>query len=208
MSLTPLQIKSGDLLLEGMLYAPDDAASTSVVVVCHPHPQRGGDMHNNVVMAIVQALNEAGISAVTFNFRGVGASQGVYANGIGEQEDVKAAIASAAALGGVQRTGLAGYSFGAGVAAPAADESVAALALVSAPTATLQESRLSSYKGPVLMLAGEADHVSSVEALRRLAADIGPRAEAVALPGVDHFWWGHEPKLRQIVGTFFVKALT
>jgi alpha/beta superfamily hydrolase len=209
MSTTTVQIPNGDLRLEGALYAPESNPTGSIVVVCHPHPQRGGDMHNNGVMTIVRALYDSGIAALTFNFRGVGASQGAHDNGVGEQDDVRAALAFAAAMDGIERVGLAGYSFGAGMAAATVDDTVAALALVSAPSTRLAtESKLVSYAGPVLMTSGDADHVSSIEALRQAASVIGARAEVVALSGVDHFWWGHEAELQKIVSRFFSGALS
>ncbi|HJX69980.1 MAG TPA: hypothetical protein VJ441_02685, partial [Dehalococcoidia bacterium] len=92
------------------------------VAVCHPHPLYGGDMHNNIVLAICSALAEASIAAFRFNFRGVGRSQGAFAEGVGAQEDVKAALAFLTPSSKVdsQRVGLAGYSFGTRVALPVA----------------------------------------------------------------------------------------
>ena len=202
-----VQITSGSLRLEGVLYAPDAPASAAVVV-CHPHPQRGGDMHNNVVMTVARVLVESGIAALTFNFRGVGASQGAYDDGAGEQDDVRSALSYARALAGVERVGLAGYSFGAGMAATVVDDTVAALALVSAPAARLKDSTaLSSFKGPVLMTAGDLDNVASLEAMEAAAAQRSGPVEVVMVPGVDHFWRGHEGELAAIVGPFFAKAL-
>ncbi len=202
-----VEIPNGWLKLEGVLFEPE-GGSQNIVVVCHPHPQSGGEMRNNVVMAVVQALIEGGISGLAFNFRGVGASEGGYDNGIGEQDDVRAAIAFAKALPGVEHVGLAGYSFGAGMAAATVDESVVALALVSAPSGRLGgETRLSSFWRPVLLISGDADHVSSVEALEQVSGVIPGGCEVVVVPGADHFWWGHEARLREVVRGFFVKAM-
>ena len=83
-------IRTEALQLEGLL---ESVAGDAGVVVTHPHPQYGGDMHNNVLDAIVKAYRKNGYSTLRFNFRGVGASQGAFDNGIGEREDVRAAIA-------------------------------------------------------------------------------------------------------------------
>jgi uncharacterized protein len=202
-----VQFPSGDLQLEGILYSPDQPSST-VVVVCHPHPLRGGDMHNNVVMAIAGAVQAAGHhAAFTFNFRGVGASEGSHDEGRGEQDDVRAAIACALSLEGVERASLAGYSFGAGVAANvAAKDSFEALALVSLPTSHPNlESRLHAYSGRLLLLVGDADHVSSAEKLQSIAEARKNATEFICLPGVDHFWRGAEPPLEQHVSAFFAE---
>jgi alpha/beta superfamily hydrolase len=86
------------LVLEGRLSYPQGRAPAAAVVICHPHPQYGGDMHNSVVSMIVNGVTGAGAVAVTFNFRGVGESQGSFDNGAGEQDDVRAALAYARSL--------------------------------------------------------------------------------------------------------------
>lgn len=199
---TAVQIESGDLSLEGALYEPE-AATRALVVVCHPHPQRGGEMRNNVVMIVVRALNELGVAALTFNFRGVGASEGVFDNGGGEQEDVRAALAHGRSIDGVERVGLAGYSFGAGMAAATVDDSVAALALVSGPAATLGRDSLVEYKGPVLLVSGDQDQISSADGLREAAARRTGPVQVVSVAGADHFWRGHEQELTDAVTSFF-----
>ena len=95
-------------------------------------------MRNNVVAAAVSGLVERGIAAIRFNFRGVGRSGGAHTGGEGEQDDVRAVLAHTAALPDVDadRVGLAGYSFGAGMAAAVAADgvtaaSIGALALIA-----------------------------------------------------------------------------
>ena len=105
---------------------------------------------------------------------------------------------------GIERVGLAGYSFGAGVAAEVADDAVAAVALVSPPSRRLEEaSKLVRYAGPVLLAAGELDHVASVEALQTMAGKRSAPTEVVTFPGVDHFWRGAEGKLKETITRFF-----
>jgi len=208
MPIRAVPFPSGDLQLEGALYSPDQPSS-SVVVICHPHPLRGGDMHNNVVMAIAAAVQSAGFAALTFNFRGVGASQGVHDNGRAEQDDVRAAVAYALTLDGIERLALAGYSFGANMAAAvAAGSPLDAVALVSLPTNDPDlTSRLQTYTGPLLLLVGDADHVSSAEKLQASAEARTDPTQVVCLPGVDHFWRGAEPLLEHHVSGFFTNNL-
>lgn len=188
---------SGNLTLEGMYYAPVEGSPEACVVVCHPHPQYGGDMDNNVVAVIVGAALEAGHSALAFNFRGAGASQGAFDNGRGEREDVRAAVAYARSLPEVQRVLLAGYSFGAGMAAAAVDASIAALALVALPAgmARSEGAGLAGYTGPVLMVSGDADSISKAADLEVLAAALPSRPAVKVIAGADHFWWGREKEL-------------
>src|SRR5438093_13728759 len=108
---------SGVLTLEGALNLPERTPAPGIVV-CHPHPMYGGDMHNNVVDAVCQTAAANGIVALRFNFRGAGGSEGIYDNGVGEQDDVGAALAYLRELPEVDgaRVALAGYSFGAAIA--------------------------------------------------------------------------------------------
>jgi alpha/beta superfamily hydrolase len=207
----PVTIPGAGVTLEGSLRLPEVAGPFGGIAVCHPHPRYGGSMENNVAWAIAQGAVEAGVAALRFNFRGVGASTGRYDGGNGEQEDARAALEWLSARPGIDagRLGLAGYSFGAIVAAKVADAGVAALVLV-APAADRPEDPLpwlADYPGPVLVLAGDEDPYCPVEGLRALAARLGPRAELEVLHRVDHFWGGDEPQIVRKAGAFFALHL-
>ena len=90
------------------------AAPRGLAVVCHPHPQHGGTMDNKVVQTLARAFVQLGYAALRFNFRGVGASAGSWAQGPGEIDDALAVVARQRAPG--QPLVLAGFSFGAYVA--------------------------------------------------------------------------------------------
>jgi uncharacterized protein len=102
--------------LEAVLEEPEQAAPVEAALVCHPHPQHGGTMHNKVVYRLARGLRKAGCVVLRFNYRGVNLSEGEYAKEIGETEDARAA------LGELQRRYpelpvlAAGFSFGARVA--------------------------------------------------------------------------------------------
>ena len=99
--------------LEGILREADSAVAAAVV--CHPHPRGGGTMNNNVVYRAAKALVGGGVSALRFNFRGVGTSTGSYADGVGEEEDVRAALDFLRAQTHGLPIWIAGFSFGARV---------------------------------------------------------------------------------------------
>ena len=92
MKQTRVSFSSGGLSLEGILAIPEGAGSFPAVIICHPHPLYGGNMDNNVVLSLSDTLTQASLASFKFNFRGVGGSQGEFGQGIGEQEDVEAAI--------------------------------------------------------------------------------------------------------------------
>ena len=79
--------------LEALLEEPEDRDPSHAVLVCHPHPQHGGTMHNKVVYRIARGLRRAGAVVLRFNYRGVNLSEGEYDHGIGEMEDARAALA-------------------------------------------------------------------------------------------------------------------
>ena len=85
----------GARTLEGLL---EKNSETNGVVITHPHPLYGGNMHNDVVISITKTYQNMGYTTLRFNFRGVGNSQGSYGDGVGEQEDVRAAISNLADL--------------------------------------------------------------------------------------------------------------
>ncbi len=79
--------------LEAILEEPESETPVEAALVCHPHPQHGGTMHNKVVYRIARGLRRAGAVVLRFNYRGVNLSEGTYADGEGELDDARAALA-------------------------------------------------------------------------------------------------------------------
>jgi uncharacterized protein len=205
-------IPNGDITLEGSLHLPEGSGPFATVVVCHPHPRYGGDMYSNVVMAAVHGLNDNGVAALRFNFRGVGRSGGSHDDGKGEQDDVRAALSYAGSLPetDVSRVGLAGYSFGAMMAAAVAGPELPALALIALPLHAGVDAHagLSAYGNSLLLLAGDHDHVCPDSALREMAASLPGPVDTRIVAGTDHFWAGYEGEIADAVGGFFAEHLT
>src|SRR5689334_7375027 len=108
-----VQIPAAHGSLEGILREATSAVAAAVV--CHPHPRGGGTMNNNVVYRAAKALVAGGVTALRFNFRGVGASTGAYADGVGEEDDVRAAVDYLREQAPGLPIWIAGFSFGARV---------------------------------------------------------------------------------------------
>jgi uncharacterized protein len=182
--------------IECAVDAPNDAPR-GVAVLCHPHPQHGGTMDNKVVQTLSRAFRHVGYTSVRFNFRGVGASAGEWAQGVGEIDDALAVVAAFRAPD--QPLVLAGFSFGAYVAANAAarlaaSSGVERLVLVG-PAASRFE------MGPVpagtLVIHGEADDVVPLNAVFDWAR---PQALPVTvIPGAGHFFHGQLSLLKTLV---------
>jgi hypothetical protein len=102
--------------LEALLEEPEDGAPREAALVCHPHPQHGGTMHNKVVYRIARGLRRAGAVVLRFNYRGVNLSQGVYDHGEGELADARAALDYLRLRYPDLPFTLAGFSFGSRIA--------------------------------------------------------------------------------------------
>ncbi len=88
---------------------------SALMVLCHPHPQYGGNMHATVIDSLFRHLPAHGVACLRFNFRGVPGSQGEHDDGVGEQLDVIAAVETLGARWPELPLTLAGWSFGADV---------------------------------------------------------------------------------------------
>ena len=94
------------------LPAPVGALARGIALVAHPHPQMGGTMDNKVAVTLAKTFHHLGYATMRFNFRGVGGSEGVFDDGIGEIDDAQAALDHAARRYPGERLVLAGFSFG------------------------------------------------------------------------------------------------
>lgn len=166
-------------------------------LVCHPHPQHGGTMDNKVVQTVARGLLQLGYQTVRFNYRGVGASQGQWDQGLGELEDTLAVVA-AQRLPGVPWV-LAGFSFGAYMAAQlltrlSDDEKPRNLLLVGPST---QRQVMPSVPADSVVIHGEIDEVVPLSATLDWAR---PQSlPVIVFPGVGHFFHGQLALLRSTV---------
>ncbi len=207
-----LTLLSGDLKLEGRIHLPRLPGSGEKklpgVVICHPHPLYGGDMNNNVVMALAASFSEQGIIAFRFNFRGVGLSEGVYDNGNGEKDDLIAAIIFLAKHPQIDpdRLAVAGYSFGGAVAIAVAKicKEVRLLVAISPVVAPLAMQGLAR---PSYFICGTEDHVVSTELLIQEASQANPPGQVEIEQGADHFWVGLESEMAGKAAAFLSGAL-
>ena len=211
MKKTRVSFSSGGLFLEGILAIPEGAGPFPAVIVCHPHPLYGGSMDNNVVCSLSETLTRASLASFKFNFRGVGGSQGEFGQGIGEREDVEAAIAFIITVKEVdsKRIGLAGYSAGAGFALPIGfnDDRIRALAAVSPPLPMFDFDFLKGCPKPKLFISGSRDELIPIDEFLEFCQNLPEPKECESIEGADHFWWGYESSLAAKVTTFFTKVL-
>ena len=192
--------------LEAVLEDPR-ATETRYAVVCHPHPLYGGTMDNKVVTTVARALQDAGIPTLRFNFRGVGASAGVFDLGSGESADADAVATWGARRWPGRMLVVAGFSFGAYVALRLAQlRPVQQLITIAPAIQQLDEAASGSGKGamavphcPWLVVLGDADEVVDPAAVIAWVNGLEPRPRLVVLPGASHFFHHRLPDLRDIV---------
>ncbi|WP_101927552.1 MULTISPECIES: alpha/beta hydrolase [Luteimonas] len=180
---------AGDL--EAILDLPeaDGVALPVVAVICHPLPTEGGTMHNKVVTMVARSLRELGVTTLRFNFRGTGASAGVYDDGIGEIDDLAAVAAWVRATRPGHALWLAGFSFGAYVARRATDARQPDLLVSVAPPAGRWDfDRIVLPTCPWLVIQGEADEIVDPEAVYQWLEDTKASAELVRMPDTSHFF--------------------
>ncbi len=206
-----ITFSSDDIALEGLLHIPEGTGRFPRVVVCHPHPLYGGDMDSSVVTGIATALVKRQMVVMTFNFRGVGASQGNHDSGVGEVADALAALEYLENHGAVDaaRLGMAGYSFGAGIAlyATKASSEVRAVASVACPAPPLNDLVLHQINRPKLFTMGDTDYVVQAGMFKFLISRFLPPREMELLPRADHLLQGYEAQVGDMVADFFTRTL-
>ena len=198
--------------LEGLLNA-GAADATHAAVVCHPHPRYGGTLHNKVVFHAMKALNSFGFPVLRFNFRGTGLSEGEHSNGIGEVEDVRAA------LDWLERELtlpiiFAGFSFGAAVGLRAAydDDRVRALIALGLPAVQVDE-RVYDFEflrpctKPKLFVSGSRDQFGPPGKLEALVNSFADPKKLVRIEAGDHFFAGRLKEMRGAIEEWTREAL-
>ena len=203
--------------LETLLNA-GSADATHAAIVCHPHPLYGGTLHNKVVFHAMKALNSFGFPVLRFNFRGTGLSEGEHAGGVGEVDDVRAA------LDWLEREFtlpviFAGFSFGAavGLRAAYADPRVAALIALGLPAVPVPsdsgEPRVYDFDflrecaKPKLFVSGSRDQFAPAGKLEALVDTFADPKKLVRIEAGDHFFEGRLKEMRVAIEEWVSKIV-
>ncbi|MFO1320658.1 MAG: alpha/beta hydrolase [Burkholderiales bacterium] len=178
--------------------AEPDGSPRGLALIAHPHPLYGGTMENKVVQTLSRTFVGLGLAAWRVNFRGVGASEGVYDDGRGEVDDFLALAAHARSVHGNLPLTLAGFSFGGYVAAHVAQQLAPERLVLVAPAV----GRFPVSEVPVhtLVIHGEADDVVSLSDVLDWARP--QKLPVVVVPGAGHFFHGDLLKIQQVVRAF------
>jgi alpha/beta superfamily hydrolase len=191
---------SGELEVMTSSAREDIIPQPSVAIVCHPHPLQGGTLTNKVVSMLARTFAELGLRTVRFNFRGVGKSAGEFANGIGEQDDLRAVMAWVNSVAPDAGLWLSGFSFGAGVSANVAARSeVERLVTISPPVPRFNLLDLPPVNCPWVLVQGDKDDVVNPADVKAWVATRVPPPVYIRMPEAGHFFHGQLMELRRLL---------
>jgi alpha/beta superfamily hydrolase len=200
-------IPSTGIQLEGLLSIQGASPFRGGVILCHPHPQYGGDMDHPVIKTAAEAASQEGFSTLRFNFRGVGESEGSYGEGIGEKEDVKAAADTLYSRLKSNHSPLilVGYSFGAWTGFPIAikDERFEGMVAVAPPLEIYNFGFLKGCRKKKLFIAGNRDFFCPLSVLEEWYQGLEEPKSLTIIPGADHFLLFHTQLLIEPLRQFF-----
>lgn len=199
-----VHFRSGGLTLEGLLSTPSQGPGHGVVL-CHPHTLHGGNMKNYVIAKTGASLAEAGFTALRFNFRGAGKSEGAYDEGRAEVGDVVAAIDYMAGELGVANVHLCGYSFGSAmmIRASAIDARPLSFSAIAPPVAFMDVGDFKAGDNrPKLVVTGGRDEYSTPAAFGQWFGRVPEPKTSRDIPGADHFFGGFDHEVAAAVCGF------
>jgi uncharacterized protein len=195
-----LMLQGAAGVIEALRDQPEGAPK-GVALICHPHPLFGGTMDNKVVQTLARAFVQTGWTALRFNFRGIGQSEGAYTEGRGEADDLRGLITQLAPAGSA--LAIAGFSFGSFVASLVLQEAAQSHDLQKIVMVGTAASRFAVASIPaelherLLVVHGELDDTVPLSSVMDWAR---PQLIPITVvPGGGHFFHGQLPLLRGLV---------
>jgi len=199
-------ITNNDIKLEAELFQSKLGTENVFILICHPHPQYGGNMFNNVVSGVFNKLVRNNISCLRFNFRGVGRSTGTHSNGTGELSDVHTCIDFLINERKCEKLFLCGYSYGAVIGCSAVEYSdkIVGYISISFPWSFMgsKYKELSQSSKPKLFIQGDKDTVAHYGNFQEnFDYYLDPKKKKI-IEGADHFYGNNEEQVANAVLEF------
>jgi alpha/beta superfamily hydrolase len=218
--LESVSFAAGPHCLRGELAYPEVGRPRGTAVLAGPHPLLGGNMHNNVVAGLGDALAEKQVLTLRFDYRGTGQSEGPQVDLVRHLaqfwktshapdeldlwQDVQGAVEFAEGVAGPDLPlALLGYSFGCTLLShirPTAN--LAALVLIAPTVGKHDYDSFMSVKSPILVIASEDDFALDRAALRDWFDRLCTPKELIQQRCDNHFFRGHEGWLAETVHCF------
>ncbi|MGA2261061.1 MAG: alpha/beta fold hydrolase [Acidobacteriota bacterium] len=197
-------IAAGEVELEAVLWEPRRESPRAAALMCHPHPLSGGTMNNRVIYRAAKGAAEAGLAALRFNFRGVGASSGAYDKGLGERKDAAALVDWLQQRYPGLPLALVGFSFGAwvGLQVGCHDPRIQALIGLGLPLNSYDFDFLAENAKPALLITGTRDEFCPRDKMELLARRLPQTSDARWVEGADHFFTHQADQVQSLVKEF------
>lgn len=201
---THVSFDSGGIVLEGLL---ERKPGMRGVIITHPHSLYGGDMHNVVVESAQKVYAMNGFTTLRFNFRGVGASGGVFDNGIGEGSDVLSAVQYCVDVG-ITILHLVGYSFGARVIGgiETLPPQIISESYIAPPVAFMDYSAVGKREKLQFVIVGDEDDFAPVDLVRSQLETWNADIDLVVIEGASHFFGPYTTQLEQHLSLFLADS--
>jgi len=186
--------------------AEDNNLKDWLVVICHPHPQHGGTMHNKVVTTVARAAREQGLDSLRFNYRGVGGSEGEYGDFEGEREDFRSLIEWVIKETGKSRFILAGFSFGSAIVALESKDvsQTEHIVLIAPPVERYVYPE--QFTTPVSVIQGADDEIVEADAVTEWVHKVKTPFDYYYSSDTSHFFHGKLVELRSKLRAIFAQA--
>ena len=175
-------------------------------ILCHPHPLYGGNMDDAIVRIVEKALSNQRISTLRFNFRGTGFSEGKHDDGNGEVEDLLSIFNWVSDSYKPEKIIIAGYSFGAIIAAKATLQIKSDLVLLIAPPTRAIRPDFFTESAVVAITGSQDDFINNKD-LASLV-EKSPNLKVTVIDGADHFFSGKQTNLYTIIESILEEQLT
>jgi alpha/beta superfamily hydrolase len=195
-------------------FQPSKQRGAPIAIVLHPHPQFGGTMNNKIVYDLFYAFVQRGFSALRFNFRGVGRSQGSFDHGAGELSDAASALDWVQAVTPEAKScWIAGVSFGAwiGMQLLMRRPEIEGFISVAPPANRFDFSFLAPCPSSGLIVHGDADRVAPLKDVETLVSKLktqkGIVIEQSVISGANHFFDNKTDELIASCSSYLDKRL-
>lgn len=177
-------------VLECAVDVPETAEERpATIIICHPHPEHSGTMHNKVVTILERSMRELGLRTVRFNFRGVGQSEGTHDDGYGETDDLFAVAEWVRRTRPDDSLWLGGFSFGSYIALRAAlNLDIGQLISIAPPADRYAFDCLHHPECPWLVIQGDEDEAVHIDAVQAWIDRIKPPPDLIVMEKADHFF--------------------
>lgn len=178
----PVSFQSSGLRIDAIFI--DGERSKRPVLLCAPHPLYGGNMHNELIVTVADALSGMKHPVLRFDYRGSGRSEGSYAGGKGEAEDTCSAADFLLEETGSARVMVCAYSFGAWVTMLCRQkrDDLSPVVLVSPPN-RMMDFDFGRKDSDIYILAGTHDDYCDTQLLEKQFSD-----RISLIDGADHFY--------------------